>query len=210
MIVRSLAVLVFAAGAAALIAGLVLLGRAPGLPAQTQHLRAMKDRLDPPAAVRAFSISDFATLPHLMPLATRGALEAHGVQMTGWVQRMVLSGDGDLHLELVESPRSLADRDTAYVVAEVTPLWRELAPGWAYDSLLVGFRPNRGGRTPWEAGPRRVRLTGWLLFDHVYDREVSTWLQLHGAPRRTGWEIHPVTRIELWDDGVNAWQELRR
>lgn len=210
MIVRSLAVLIFVAGAAALMSGLALLGRAPGLPEQTRHLRQMKDRLEPPTDVQSFTMADFAALPHHIPLATRRALEARGVLMSGWVQRIVLSGDGDLHLELVENQRHLGERDTAYVVAEITPPWREQSKGWAYESLLVAFRPNRGGRAPWEAGPRRVRLTGWLTLDHPYDRPVSTWLQQRGAPRRTGWEMHPVTRIELWDEASSAWQELRR
>ena len=210
MIVRSLAVLIFAAGAAVLVGALALLGRAPGLPEPTRHLREMKDRPDPPATVLDYTMTDFAALPHHLALPQRSALEAHGVRMTGCVQRMVLSGDGDLHLELVENMRRLGERDTAYVVAEVTPPWRENAPGWAYESLLVAFRPNRGGRAPWEAGPRRVRLTGWLNYDQPYDRPVSTWLQLHSAPRRTGWEIHPVTRIELSDDGGVSWRELKR
>ncbi len=210
MIVRSLAVLIFAAGAAALLAGLALLGRAPGLPEPTRHLRRMKDRLDPPTRVLDYTMADFAALPHHISLATRGALETRGVRASGWVQRIVLSGDGDLHLELAENQRHLGERDTAYVVAEITPPWREQSQGWSYESLLVAFRPNRGGRAPWEAGPRHVRLTGWLMLDHVYDKPVSTWLQLRGAPRRTGWEMHPVTRIELWDDATSRWQELRR
>ena len=210
MIFRSLAVLIFVAGAAALLFGLTLLGRAPGLPEPTRHLRDMKDRMDQPSQVLSYTMADFVALPHHIPLATRSALEAHGVQMSGWVQRILLSSDGDLHLELVENPRHLGERDTAYVVAEITPPWREQSKGWAYESLLVAFRPNRGGRAPWEAGPRRVRLTGWLTLDHPYDRPVSTWLQQRGAPRRTGWEMHPVTRIELWDDASSAWQELRR
>ncbi len=210
MILRSAAVLLFAAGAAALMAGLVLLGRAPGLPAATRHLRAMKDRVEPPARVRDVTMQDFAALPHRAPMSQRSALEAHGVRMQGWVQRMVLSGDGDLHLELVQNRRHLGERDTAYIVAEITPPWRQGARGWSYESLLVAFRPNRGGRAPWEAGPRRVRLTGWLNYDHPYDRDVSTWSQLHGAPRRTGWEMHPVTRIETWDDATLDWRELRR
>lgn len=210
MIVRSLAVLIFAAGAALLVAGLALLGRAPGLPEPTRHLRAMKDRTDPPANVRDVTMADLAGLPHNITLARRSALEAHGIRMSGWVQRMVLSGDGDLHLELAENQRRLGERDTTYVVAEITPPWRDGARGWAYESLLVAFRPNRGGRAPWQAGPRRVRLTGWLTLDHAYDRPVSSWLLQRGAPRRTGWEIHPVTRIEQWNDAANAWQELSR
>ena len=124
--------------------------------------------------------------------------------------RIVLSGDGDLHLELAENQRHRGERDTAYVVGEITPPWREHSQSWSYESLLVAFRPNRGGRAPWEAGPRRVRLTGWLTLDHAYDKPVSTWLQQHSAPRRTGWEMHPVTSIELWDDATRTWQELRR
>jgi hypothetical protein len=210
VIVRSLAVLIFAAGAAVLVGALALLGRAPGLPEHARHLRAMKDRIDPPSVVRIFTMSDFAALPHHIPPAERSAIESHGAQMSGWVQRVVLSGDGDLHLELVGNQRHLGERDTAYVVAEITPPWREQADGWAYESLLVAFRPNLGGPAPWQAGPRRVRITGWLMLDHPYDRPVSQWLLEHGTPRITGWELHPVTRIELWDDAASAWQELRR
>ena len=210
MIVRSLAVLIFAAGAAVLVGALALLGRAPGLPETARHLRAMKDRIDPPPALRTFTMADFSALPHHVSPAERSALESHGVQMSGWVQRVVLSGDGDLHLELVENQRHRGERDTAYVVAEITPPWRDQADGWAYESLLVAFRPNLGGPAPWEAGPRRVRITGWLMLDHPYDRPVSQWLLEHGTPRITGWELHPVTRIELWDEGDSAWRELPR
>ena len=210
MIVRSLAVLIFAAGAAALVGGLALLGRAPGLPAQTRHLRAMKDRDDPPPRLEDITMAGLVALPHRPSMSTRSAIESRGVRMAGWVQRMVLSGDGDLHLELVGQPRQLGERDTAYVVAEVTPPWRQRRLGWSYDSLLVAFRPNRGGRTAWQAGPRRVRLSGWLNYDHPYDKPVSVWATEHAAPRRTGWEIHPVTGIELWDDASHGWRELAR
>src|SRR5262249_46015031 len=148
--------------------------------------------------------------PHPPALAERSGLEARGVRMAGWVQRIVRSADGDVHLELAANERHRGERDTTYVVAEITPPWRAAAKGWAFESLLVAFRPNRGGPTAWEAGPRRVRLTGWLLLDHAHDPLVSPWLAEHGATRRTGWEMHPVTRIELWDDAANAWRELAR
>ncbi len=210
MIFRSIAVLMLALGAAALVGGLALLGRAPGLPPVTRHLRTMKDRLDPPRTVRDVGMAFFADLPHKPPIEERSRIEAQGVRMEGSIQRIVLSGDGDLHLELVEHERTEADRDTAYVVAEITPLWRYGSPAWSFESLLATFRPNHGDRAPWPSGPARVRITGWLNYDHPYDRPVSTWLQLHGAPRRTGWEIHPVTRIEQWDGTSQAWRELAR
>ncbi len=210
MIARSIGVLVFVAGAAALVMGLTLLGRAPRQPEDVRHLRAMKDRLEAPAALRDMTMDDFAALPRGAPKAVHMSLERQGVRMAGWVQRILLSGDGDVHLELAEHRRSSTDRDTVYVVCEVSPLWRARSRGWAYDSLLVAFRPNRGGPTPWAAGPSRVRVSGWLLYDHPYDKPVSDWLLEHGSVRRTGWEIHPVTGIELWDEAAQAWQVLAR
>jgi len=210
VIARSLGVFAFIAGAAALIAGLALLGRGLGLPAATRHLRAMKDRSEPPDQVRDVDMTFFGNLPHRQPLAERSALEDQGVRMEGWVQRILLSGDGDIHLELAENRRTVSDRDTVYVVAEITPPWRQRRRGWAYESLLVVFRPNRGGPSAWDAGPRRVRLSGWLCYDHTYDKSVSTWSLQHGKARRTGWEIHPVTGIELWDDAQQGWRELAR
>ncbi len=210
MIARSIGVLVFAAGAAVLVVGLTLLGRAPGLPQETRHLREMKDRLEPPASWRDLTMNDFAALPHHPPFAERLKLEAQGVRMAGWVQRILLSGDGDVHVELAENKRTRLDRDTVYVVAEISSPWRSMRPSWGYDSLLVAFRPNVGGPSPWEAGPRRVRLSGWLLYDHPYDKLPSRWMLAREAVRRTGWEIHPVTGIELWDDSTRTWQELWR
>ncbi len=210
MITRSFALLVLLLGTTLWAGGQVLLGRAPGLPVATRHLRRMKDRVTQPATLRELTMSDFAALPHGAPLAERARIEAQGVRMEGWVQRILLSGDGDLHLELAEGLRGRDDRDTIYVVAEITPQWRNARRGWAYDSLLAAFRPNRGGRTAWEAGPRRVRLSGWLNYDHPYDKPVSSWSLAHQSTRRTGWEIHPVTGIELWNDDVRAWQELAR
>ena len=210
MITRSLGVLGFALGAALLLVALALLGRAPGLPAETHHLRAMKDRLEPPSALREFHMADFAALPHHGPFPERAALEQQGVRMEGWVQRVLLSGDGDLHMELAEHRRTAMDRDTAYVVCEITPQWRYPRRAWDYDSLLVAFRPNRGGATRWDAGPARVRVSGWLLYDHPYDKRVNDWMLHRESVRLTGWEIHPVTAIECWDDASQSWQELTR
>jgi hypothetical protein len=210
VIARSLGVVVFVTGAAAMVLGLALLGRGLGLPEPTRHLRAMKDRTEPPGQVRDVDMNFFATLPHGVSVAARTPLEQQGVRMTGWVQRILLSGDGDVHLELAEQRRLAGERDTVYVVAEITPPWRRERRGWAYESLLVAFRPNSGGATAWDQGPRRVRLSGWLAYDHQYDKPVSGWSLQFGKARRTGWEIHPVTGIELWDDDAQAWRELAR
>lgn len=210
MIARAFGVLVFAAGAAVLFAGLALLGRAPGLAAETLHLRAMKDRTEAPPTLRDMTMNDFAALPHQPPFAERAALERQGVRMEGWVQRVLLSGDGDVHVELAEHRRTRLDRDSLYIVCEISNRWRNVRKSWVYDSLLVAFRPNRGGATAWEAGPRRVRISGWLMYDHPYDTPGSNWLMTYGPARRTGWEIHPVTGIEVWDEASGSWVGLTR
>lgn len=210
MITRAFGVLVFAAGSAVLLAGLALLGRGPGRDLETRHLRAMKDRTEAPPTLRDVTMNDFAALPHQAPFAERAALERQGVRMEGWVQRILLSGDGDVHVELAEHRRTRLDRDSVYIVCEISNRWRNVRKSWVYDSLLVAFRPNRGGATAWEAGPRRVRLSGWLMYDHQYDKPLSNWLVTRGPARRTGWEIHPVTGIEVWDDASGGWVELTR
>lgn len=207
---RSLATLAFTAGAVVLIAALTLLGRAPGSPLRVRHLREMKDRLEEPREVARFSLDDMGELPHRLSVGEYSAYESRGVVLEGWVQGMLLAGDGDTHLELVTRDPGPHGRDSTYATGEITPLWRLGAPAWSYDSLLAAFRPFRGGRTAWDDGPRRVRLTGWLCYDYQYDFAPTSWALQFGAPRRTGWEMHPVTKVELWNPVDSSYVELRR
>ncbi len=198
------------AGLAAFFVYLGIMGLAPWSSREMKHLRAMKDRTSAPANPFEATTVSFEDLPHRRPLAEYAALERRGVRMEGYVQRMLRAPDGDTHLELVATPRLPGGPDTLYVTAEVTPpMWRG-SERWSYASLLALFRPNRGGRAPWPGGPSRVRLTGWLLYDWQYDGEPSPWQKEHAAPRATGWEIHPVTKIERWNDADSAWVEVPR
>lgn len=207
---RLLAVATFTLGAAALYAFLVLLGMAPGAPTPLRVLREGKQRTAMPARVERLTAADFVALPHAAPLARVKQLQGRAVSLEGWVQRMLWASDGDLHLELAVDPRGPGSRDTAYVTAEITSAFRRGSRTWGYEALVAALRPNHGGNTGWDAGPARVRVTGWLLWDWQYDREPSTWSLANEAPRLTGWEIHPVTKIERWDDGARAWREWAR
>jgi len=204
---RTLSVLVFSIGALALLGGLAVLGFGPGVPRELRVLRAGKNRTTAPAAYAAWTPDSFVALPHARPLSVVEPLERRGVSLEGWVQRTMLAGDGDLHLEIVPTPRRPGGPDTAYVTGEITPRWRHRGR-WTNERLLALFRPNTGDTTPWDGGPRRVRISGWLLYDFQYDRAPSDWSLSTGAPRLTGWEIHPVTRIEVWDDARAAWQAV--
>jgi hypothetical protein len=207
---RALAWLAFLAGTATLAGGLALIGELPGQPAAARHLRAMKRRVESPLAVTPARLEDFLALPYRPALAARAAIEGRAVSFEGWTQRIILAGDGDLHLELAPSPRAVGAFDTAYVTAEITPRWRAGAPGWSFDRIVEALRPPHGGTTAWDGGATRVRVSGWLLDDYQYDRRPSPWTLAHGAPRVSGWEIHPVTRIERWDDAHGGWLEVDR
>ena len=207
---RLLAVATLVLGAASLYAFLVLLGFGPGSPPALRLLRAGKQRTDVPRTLAPYALADFAALPHAAPLAEVREIQGRGVVFEGFVQKMLWASDGDLHLELVDTPRGPESRDTLYLTAELTPPLRDGAPGWSYETLVAALRPNRGGVTAWERGPARVRVSGWLLFDWQYDKVPSPWAVANAAPRLTGWEIHPVTRIERWDDAALAWREVPR
>lgn len=207
MIFRALAAGTLALGTLTLVAGLALLGKGPAATPDLAALRRGKDRVTAPAAYAAWTSERFVALPHGKPRRVVDPLEARGVSLDGYVQRTMLAGDGDLHLEVVGTPRLAGGPDTAYVTAEITPRWRR-KEGWTVPRLLATFRPNRGDVTPWAGGPRRVRVSGWLLYDYQYDRVPSGWALEHAAPRLTGWEIHPVTRIEVWNDARGGWEDL--
>lgn len=206
---RVLSVLTFLAGAAVLWIALGILGEAPLSAPESRHLRAAKKRLAVPASYTPYALADFQALPHGIALEWRERRERTAVSFEGWNQRMMMAGDGDAHLELVSSERAPGGRDTVYVTAEITPPFRRHG-GWNYGRLLALFRPNHGGQTPWEQGPARVRVSGWLLYDYQYDHVPTSWSLQNAAPRATGWEIHPVTRIERWDDARAAWIEVPR
>ena len=210
MILRLAAALSLAFGAAALLIYSDVMGHGPVAGEAARHLRAMKDRRAAPDSVTSVTLDDIAALPHRAPPAEVGALERRGAAIEGYIQRMLRAGDDDYHLEVVITPRRSGGPDTTYAAAEITPAVRGASPRWTYDGLIAAFRPNHGGRTAWDAGPRRVRVSGWLLYDFQYDVIPSEWQKQMGAPRISGWEIHPVTRIELWDDALGRYLDYPR
>jgi hypothetical protein len=208
VILRLAAAVVLALGLAALGLFLHIIGEAPWSDPRLRHLRAMKDRAGVPAAYAPFAVAEFRALPHDAPPATVAALERRGVAFTGYVQAMLPSTDGDFHFELAAIPRPTGSPDTTYITAEATPAFTRGSSGWAYERLATALRPNSGGETPWADGPRRARLSGWLCFDYQYDTEPVP--HRRRARRVTGWEIHPLTRVEVWDDSLARFVDVPR
>jgi hypothetical protein len=121
--------------------------------------------------------------------------EARGIRLEGYLLRAKQSGiesaNGyidslrDYHLWIGDGPNAL--RNTT-VIAEVTPRWKIVYPEWR----LRTFRRLAEQKA-------RVRVSGWLLWDQEHASEVA-------KSRGTQWEIHPMTRFEVWNNG--QWIEL--
>lgn len=226
MTLRLVAIAALLAGAGLFTAYLHLVGKGPLSSAEARHLRAMKDRTATPSRVEPLGFADFEALPDRAPLARYAAIERRGVSLEGYVQRMNYATDGDYHLEF--TPFARPDRpDTDYVACEVTPQSRRGRPAWDYEALAAELRPVHRDGLGWETPPARVRLTGWLLFDNPIAENDALPAALRYAWRRFGlglkltfgepqelwnriswWEIHPVTRIEVWDEARGAWREV--
>ncbi len=204
MMLRAIAISSLALGAAMLAIYFHVLGLLPFDPADARHLRAMKSRRASPATFTDFTQDSFAALPRHTAVAAFAPLEQRGVRLVGYVQGLLRAPDEDVHLEIVPIPRMPGDGSIRYVTGEITPAWRH-GTRWTLPALVQAFRPLAGGVTPWDAGTRRVRFTGWLMNDFEHHGPPPL-----GPPRVSPWEIHPVTRIELWDDTLHAWQDLAR
>ena len=215
MILRVVAGLSLLLGAGALTFYLWWVGQSPFSSAADRHLRQMKERTTVPSSYEPIRFADFNALPHARPLAEYAPLERRGVALEGYVQSMFLSLDGDYHLDVIEQADSTRWIVTPGVTAELTPQFQRGSKRWSFEALRARLKPFPRSGPSWPGGPSRVRISGWLLYDFQYDAPyVSTRPRLvpgQNPPRRmTGWEIHPVTRIELWDAAAKTYVEYPR
>lgn len=196
-IAAALAILV---GTGTLLGYFELIGKPPWAGPEERHLRAMKERTMAPAVVETLTVGDFGRLPHPLPLAQYAAIERRGVVVDGYVPHLYLVEDRDLHMDLAPAP------DTSdYAITEFTPQWRNRSSAMSYDRLVAVLRPIYGGETAWDQAPRRVRITGWLLYDYAHERRF--FHHKHGNAISPAWEIHPVTGLEVWDDSLGTFVE---
>ena len=55
-------------------------------------------------------------------------------------------------------------------------------------------RSGRKAISPWTDSDQPVRISGWLFFDSEHGHDL-------GKRRTTLWEIHPITKIEVFKGG---------
>ncbi len=194
-------------GATLLFLYLGVVGKAPWSTPAERHLRAMKDRASAPATIDPFSFRDMEQLPRRAPLERYAPLERRGVSLEGYVQRALRAPDGDIHLDFADT-LDAEGHLVPFLTAEIAPQWSLGSERWRYERLMALFRPYLGGRTRWDEPPRRVRLSGWLMYD--FEAELLVRVVFGFPPHTTFWEIHPVTRIEAWDDSLQRFVEFPR
>lgn len=114
----------------------------------------------------------------------KGNREATNCNATG-------EANTDWHMALVRTPT--APESTA-VVVEPTPRFKRRHPNWTEAELA-----------PWVGAARdavdSVRITGYLFYDPSHRNHL-------GRFRRTLWELHPITRIEVFDHALGVWVDL--
>ena len=92
--------------------------------------------------------------------------------------------DTDWHVAMVEHE---TDGEPEAVVVEPTPRFKRRHPRWTTSVLAPWTGPNLGSTDS-------VRVTGWLFYDPSHANHIGTF-------RATMWELHPVTRIEVFRNG---------
>ena len=175
-------------------------------PFQPYFLRYQGDRVAVPTHYAPLTFAEFFGLPALpgeyadSDWTTVRAYSQRGVSLEGYIAGLRRSpGDaiglltwreGDLHVHLRETlePRCAPEGNRSeQVVAAVTRAFQPPKTGWSYNAL-VGLCERQA----------RVRVSGWLLHDFEHVRDV-------GDVRGSAWEIHPVTKLEVWDRERHSW-----
>lgn len=91
----------------------------------------------------------------------------------------------DWHMPLVEHA---GDNEATSIVVETTPRVRQTHTKWTPANLAS-----------WVASDSPVRISGWTLLDPEHKAHL-------GKFRSTLWEVHPITKIEVFKDG--QWVDL--
>ena len=86
----------------------------------------------------------------------------------------------DIHVALV---KDFDDLESEALVVEPTPRFYSKHPKWVWLKLI----DLEGGNEP-------VRISGWTLYDPSHGPHM-------GKHRKSMWEIHPITKIEIFREG---------
>ncbi len=196
-----------------------------------EHVASMKARMEDPSSYAPTSVAAILQLPSCpitcspekqpncpgvcwKDIQRFAPIEKQAVQVVAELCYINREGDNDLHMELGEPADQPADgcpmaiNPFRQLIVEATPYFQEKHPGWSEllnreQSRWIGAYYHPEAVTPSSSPPLRpsrakgllIRVSGVLLRD------------THSEGARSGWEIHPVTRIEC-QDVSGAWTEF--
>jgi hypothetical protein len=130
-------------------------------------------------------VSDFVTAPvrvigflsHKINVENSGSGESTNCHLTA-------DDEVDWHIYLTNSP---AQQIKSAIIVETTPRTR---PQHKWTTAML---------PPLVDSQTRVRISGWLMYD-------SEHINVIGTQRATVWEVHPITKIEIENNG--QWVDL--
>jgi uncharacterized protein YraI len=142
-----------------------------------------------PVTVTAFIAKQRGLIVEAAPYSRNGeATNCHATDTTGV----------DWHVTLVKQPD---DPKSTGIVVETTPRVRAHGHPWTPDMLA-----------PTIAAGDSVRVSGWLLYDPEHFAQTTNYDPARPSAantvRATLWEVHPVTRIEVFDGRTRQWRAL--
>ena len=85
------------------------------------------------------------------------------------------------------------------IIVETTPRVRREHASWT-TARLKPWTAHVGSHANPNYNRQKVRISGWLMLDPEHQDMIDTGL------RSTLWEVHPITKIEVWDAG--QWVDL--
>lgn len=185
-------------------------GCPPGGDGTDPTLNRLKNRIDPVQRPSPVGVADLLALSWPKSVDNRhmddwapaaqaqvARYDGVGLVLDGYLVRVAAEGaestnchstaadEIDFHVWIAGGP---GDARTAAVVVEFTPRLRAVHDGWTLKALQQLARDKA-----------RVRVTGWLMLDPEHPEQL-------GKTRGTIWEIHPVTKIEVYQGG--RWIDL--
>jgi hypothetical protein len=107
-----------------------------------------------------------------------------------------LANDVDWHMPLTAH---VGEGQDVAIVVETTPRVRQGHPNWT-TARLKPWTGHVGSQANSNYNQQKVRISGWLMLDPEHQDMIN------GGLRSTLWEIHPITRIEVWNN--NQWVDL--
>jgi len=177
-------------------------GCPPGGDGGDTQLNLHKNRIDVPGAYETRTVADMLSLPvpngvvllareSWLPgdAATVARDEGRAVEVEGYILKVRHEGPEtpnchdsparDYHVWLGASPM---DSRASAVIVELAPRVVARNPGWGSETAILRLTG------------KHVRIGGWTMLDQEHPEQLQ-------QTRGTLWEIHPVTRIDVDQNG---------